>query len=625
MRRPLSLLHKRIITAAILAAVLVLEMVTVLLWAPRLGSPLTPSATETAAPRPVFSISKIDGIADVLGAVSSGRTGAVGDAALRTYAADVRVTSVVLPHHTLAAPQLYDLWSNVAAHADPSVIVIVSPNHDNDGDAAVQTTHGVWATPFGSVETDDALVNALVASGAASDEADPFVNEHGIGTHVSYVAELFPGVPIVPVMGKSPADADDAARLASAFADILPDDALVIASVDFSHYLPADATAAMDAETLSLVADRRYDQIERLHSDHLDSPFAMIAYLLWSDHLGNDVSLVWHDSSHALMGQPNAPGTSYLVYVSSTRVAPAQPVEEPDTETVLTAVGDVMLGRYVATAFSRTTMDAAFGDARSAFAGSDIAFANLESVVTSSEHDTGKEIFFKADPARVDVLQYLGLTHVSVANNHVDDYGRTGWTESVGLLKTAGIIPIGDYADDQEPVFSIVGDKTFAFLAYADVYRAVSLDRLAADIDAAKAEADVVVVSFHWGVEYAHDPVARQVVLAHAAIDAGASVILGHHPHVLQGVETYQDGLILYSLGNFVFDQVGEDENESMVAKIVWNDDGTRSLELIPMRIVGTFPRAATNEERLETFERIAEWSGAELSADFIDVGTLAW
>ncbi|NBS41767.1 hypothetical protein EBS80_03840, partial [bacterium] len=312
------------------------------------------------------------------------------------------------------------------------------------------------------------------------------------------------------------------------FADILPDDALVIASVDFCHYLPADATASMDAETLSYVADRNYTQLERLHSDHLDSPFALIAYLMWSDHKDDDVTLVWHSASHALMGQPNAPGTSYLVYFSSLPALSDSTTQSLiDSSVTLTAAGDMMLGRFVATAFAKTTMDAAFGYAKSVFAGSDVAFANLESVITSSEHDTGKSIFFKADPARVDVLRYLGLTHVSVANNHVDDYGRAGWTESVGLLKTAGIIPVGDYADDQEPVFSTVGDKTFAFLAYADVYRALSLERLAADVAAAKAKADVVVVSFHWGVEYNHDHVARQTDLAHAAVDDGATLVIG--------------------------------------------------------------------------------------------------
>ncbi len=622
--RPLSSLPRnQTIAAAILAAVLVLAGVSIFVSTKRVPPP-------RQASRPIFSIDKIDGIRNVISTLATDN-----NPLPTTHDSQPTLTSLaaaVLPHHTIASAKLLELWSDIAACSEPSVIVIVSPNHENAGEGTVQTTHGVWTTPFGAVETDDALVDALVAGGTATDERKSFVNEHGIGTHVSYVAKLFPGVPIVPVIAKSPADMDDALALVRALQKILPDDALVIASVDFCHYLPADATAKMDAETMAYVADRRYDQLERLHSDHLDSPFALIAYLLWSDAHDNESNLVWHDSSHTLMNDPNAPGTSYLVYFSSTPLPPTTHNPLPTTHTptspiTLTAAGDVMLGRYVATVFSRTTMDAAFADAQSVFAGSDIGFVNLESVLTSSDRDTGKEIHFKADPARTDVLQYLGLTHVSVANNHVDDYGRAGWEESVEILKTADVVPVGDYADDQEPTFSTVGDTTFAFLAYADVYRALSLDRLASDVAAAKERADVVIVSFHWGVEYSHGQTARQVELAHAAIDDGADLVIGSHPHVLGGIETYHDGLILYSLGNFVFDQDGVDQNESAVAKLAFPtaENGTRSLELIPMRIRGTFPRVATENERLATLARIATWSNNALPEDFATTGRLEW
>lgn len=617
--------RKHILTAAIFAAVLAL-VVVIVVTRPRVLPPAKEGIgeVEIVLPRPTFSITNIDGIEDVLNAISS-----VSPQVPPPTQGGVRgggeIRAAVLPHHTKVGSKLVELWSDIAARSAPSVIVIISPNHDNDGEGTLQTTRGVWPTPFGPVETDDGLVNRLVSLDVAADQPDAFVNEHGIGTHVPYLAELFPGTPIVPVMAKSTADLDDARSLELVLEQILPDDALVIASIDFSHYLPQDVTDAMDAETLAWIAGRRYTELERQQSDHFDTPFGLIAYLLWNDRNGFASDLVWQETSHRLLGEPNAPGTSYLVFFSSDSTTPSF-----HDSTTLTVAGDMMLGRAVATSLARTTVPAAFSDAAAVFSGSDLAFANLESVLTSSAQDTGKAIFFKGDPARVDVLNLLGLTHVSVSNNHVDDYGVAGWTESVQHLKDAGVVPVGDYDDRQEPVFAEADGKTFAFLAYADVYRRTDKTLLAEDIAKARASAETVVVSFHWGVEYAHIPTQSQEDLAHAAIDAGASLVIGHHPHVLQGIETYNGGLILYSLGNFVFDQIGTDENESMVAKIVWNPStgsgqATRTLELVPMRVRGTFPRAATNEERLATLGRVVGWSDMEFPEGFATVGKMDW
>jgi poly-gamma-glutamate synthesis protein (capsule biosynthesis protein) len=289
--------------------------------------------------------------------------------------------------------------------------------------------------------------------------------------------------------------------------------------------------------------------------------------------------------------------------------------------------GDLMLGRGVAQSLSKTTVEAAFGEAATAFEGADIAFANLESVLTVVEPSTGKSIHFKGKPERVDVLQLLVLTHVSVANNHVDDYAKKGWADSVKNVAAAGIKPVGGYANDGETIYwadpSEDGNRTtVAFLAYDDTVRRVDKTKLAAAIAQAAKGANLVLVSFHWGAEYKHLPNARQVDLAHAAIDAGADVIIGSHPHVLEGIERYQDGLILYSMGNFIFDQIGADQNETMVARLTIGDK--RTLELIPMRIRSRFPKPATKEERQATLDRVASWSDESMREE-IKTGKINW
>ncbi|MEI6511409.1 MAG: AmmeMemoRadiSam system protein B [Candidatus Uhrbacteria bacterium] len=594
-----------------------------------------------------YPITGILGINDVINAVAAGITpnpslNEGGETQMSETSDSSTISAAILPHHTMTGPQLFGFWTELSTHSNPSVIVIVGPNHPNLGIAQVQTTHGDWPTPFGTVRTDDTLVDKLIATGSATDEPLSFVNEHSIGTHVSYVAKLFPGVPIVPVIAKSTADEGEARSFERSLASVLPPDALIVFSIDFCHYLPADKTAQMDAETISFVDARQYYRIQALHSDHLDSPFSLMTYLLWNDFSGNDSTLVWHSSSHAIQGTPDAPGTSYFVYESTRPLPPKPPPtyeeRKQDPPTDLTAVGDIMLGRSVATALAKTTVESAFSSARSVVNGSGIVFGNLESVLTSSDHDTGKSIHFKGDPARVDVLHYLGFTDLSVANNHVDDYGKAGWSESVQILKDSGFRPVGDYNDHPVPTVGLPsdpqasdsatlasgspGDPTIVFLAYQDLYHPLDNAQIAADIASAKKLGDVVAVSFHWGVEYNHDHTARQTELAHLAIDAGATLVIGSHPHVLEGIEKYKDGLILYSLGNFVFDQVGEDQNESIVVKFHWNADGTRAFELVPMRIVGTFSREATAAESVWTIGRIASWSP---DPTFVHAGEIAW
>ncbi|MBM5790029.1 CapA family protein, partial [Candidatus Parcubacteria bacterium] len=115
--------------------------------------------------------------------------------------------------------------------------------------------------------------------------------------------------------------------------------------------------------------------------------------------------------------------------------------------------------------------------------------------------------------------------------------------------------------------------------------------KIADAINSAKQTHDMVIVSMHWGEEYQPVPEQATVQLAHTLVDAGADVIFGHHPHVLQPVERYKDKLIFYSLGNFVFDQRGEEQNRSLIATVdVW-DDGSLSYLLTPVVIEHYFPR----------------------------------
>jgi poly-gamma-glutamate synthesis protein (capsule biosynthesis protein) len=211
----------------------------------------------------------------------------------------------------------------------------------------------------------------------------------------------------------------------------------------------------------------------------------------------------------------------------------------------------------------------------------DLTFANLETPIAPDAARDVREFLFNAPTEAALALRDAGVDLVAVANNHAFDQGRAGFEETLRRLEASGLrtLGAGPAGSEAGPVRVEAGGLTLAFLSYAYAFnrdgndcpsglpaercpRASILvrERAVEDVRAAAASADAVVVSLHWGVEYARQPRAEDVELAHRLAEAGALVILGHHPHVLQPVELHPlpDGrvaLVAYSLGNFVSNQ----------------------------------------------------------------------
>jgi poly-gamma-glutamate capsule biosynthesis protein CapA/YwtB (metallophosphatase superfamily) len=235
-------------------------------------------------------------------------------------------------------------------------------------------------------------------------------------------------------------------------------------------------------------------------------------------------------------------------------------VSRPRSAT-LVFVGDIMLSRSVGELMAaRQDWLWPFRRIASVTAGADLAFANLESVISDQGTQLGCGYCFRADPRAIAGLASAGFDVLSVANNHAWDYGRAAFDDTVRRLRAADIDPVGA---GREPVIAWAGDTRVAFLAYTDLLPASACSsgvncydpaRMVEDIAHVRTLADVVVVSFHTGEEYmsAND---HQRTIYRAAVDAGADLVVGHHPHVVQEFEQYGRGWIAYSLGNFVFDQ----------------------------------------------------------------------
>lgn len=271
---------------------------------------------------------------------------------------------------------------------------------------------------------------------------------------------------------------------------------------------------------------------------------------------------------------------------------------------IINAVGDIMLGGSGNRFFSRTGYDYPFTATSAVLGSGDITIGNLESPIARSGAEfTGKKFRFKSDPAAAAALRRAGFSYLSLANNHILDFGVIGLRETLATLDDLGISHSGAGADlgsaRRESIVTVKGSR-IALLAYSLTYPAEFYatrgragtapgyeNYYRADIARAKKSADYVIVSFHWGTECREFPGEYQRRTAHGAIDAGADVVLGHHPHVLQGIEYYKKGVVFYSLGNFAFASRSRKADRSMIARITL-ENGVSAVEVIPLNVLYT-------------------------------------
>lgn len=190
----------------------------------------------------------------------------------------------------------------------------------------------------------------------------------------------------------------------------------------------------------------------------------------------------------------------------------------------------------------------------------DMAMANMEGAVTENgEHyPPAMGIDFAFDEADVAQLRYYGFDTFTIANNHLLDQGRAGVTETREQLQRLGYRVTG-CPDGQVAACSVatttVRDMTIGLAGYSMVYGLLDEAAMAEQVRALASSTDVVIANVHWGVEYTNQHNKTQERVAHALVDAGADLVIGHHPHVVQDMERYQGVPIFYSLGNFIFDQ----------------------------------------------------------------------
>jgi len=295
--------------------------------------------------------------------------------------------------------------------------------------------------------------------------------------------------------------------------------------------------------------------------------------------------------------------------------APQQQREETVVaqETTLLFVGDIMLSRSVGAKMEQQDdWRWPFLSIADFLKSADITFGNLETTISDRGRNVGSIYSFRADPKSVEGLTYAGFDALSVANNHMGDWTQQAMEDTFALLEANNIAVIGGGSTQEDAHTAKIIEKNgvrFAFLGYTDLgaryAEAVGeetgiawLDKetMVADIQKAKSASDVVVVSVHMGEEYQLTANTRQRDIASAALNAGATLFIGHHPHVVQNTERKENGYIAYSLGNFVFDQSFSAETmEGLAMKATFEGANLKNVEEIPIAISRQYQASLTD------------------------------
>ena len=294
----------------------------------------------------------------------------------------------------------------------------------------------------------------------------------------------------------------------------------------------------------------------------------------------------------------------------------AEPKESPQRLTML-MVGDIMLDRHIfSIAKKSNNFSYPFERITPLLEGSDLAIANLEGTITANDSvavDSGT-LRFTFSPQFIPALAER-FQIFSLANNHALDFGKAGLSQTRIFLQEANISIFGDPQNKAGVRSTIVSknDFTIGLVGYHALWK-LDTEAIVSEIEKIKPQVHFVIIYPHWGIEYELSPSPVQIKEAHEFIDAGADVIIGSHPHVVQTIELYKNKPIFYSIGNFIFDQYWSEETVRGLAVrlVLEKKDGRlhQTYELLPTHINNTGqPGSAPEAEVSEVLERIATQS----------------
>jgi poly-gamma-glutamate synthesis protein (capsule biosynthesis protein) len=500
--------------------------------------------------------------------VAGGNAALFNDAIARERPTQPRlpqVTGIAVPHHLLAADLIArGFWA--ASGGSYERIVIIGPDHFRRSQRPVATTRRGFDTVLGPVDVDREAADVLIGRPDLVDDSDLFQQEHAISAILPFVRAVFPGTPIVPLVLATGPDRRDWDAIVELLKQIVTPRTLVVQSTDYSHYLLPQVARERDQETLNIIAADSPAAVDKLHqSNHLDSKASQYVQMALQNEVFHSHAVVVANRNSYEYVHEDVPSTSYIVSVYAADGAALSRLVFPDQQIAYFG-GDVFLGRLLTVPLLNKTSRQVLIDGVKRMTNGGPLVVNLEGVILPDppvSFPSGRHVM--DDALAGPVLHDINAIAAGLANNHGFDLGPDGLAASVKALNARSIQPLTHGAIADLGGFRLVA---LNFVGPQDVKGYPVVKRVDSRGGPAQA-ADItrlcnsparppLVALVHWGNEYTTSAGSTERNIAEELAGCGVSLVIGAHSHQASAGLNLAGGgeaLMLYSLGNLLFDQ----------------------------------------------------------------------
>lgn len=470
----------------------------------------------------------------------------------------IPISAGITPHHLIAKDLIENFFSYISSQGKPGTIVLLAPDHFQAGN--ILGNNFITVLPetqkFRGIKVDSSLIKNLSLKNNLIFSNSSISLDHGVTDLMPFVKKYFPDSKIAPFIIPFDVSLEKTDQFAISLNSLAPLKTIVIGSVDFSHYLPASVAKFHDMKSIRTLINFQKEDFKNLEVDSWQALYISRAFALLRNK--EFPKIIGYSNSVDFLGDKNMEETTsyFSVVFEEGDLEETKEIEELNGRTIL-FTGDIMLNREVEYLMDKNSIYYPFKKINQFLRGIDVVVGNLEGpILKNPPNFPVKSLKFAFSPNVVEALSFANFNLLSLANNHTFDAGKIGFKETKEFLKKANINFIGhpiscqeDSLFEKDDITFLAFNKTFPFNCSDD-----EIAKIVKEIRDKNSDKFLIVI-FHWGQEYQLKSSISQQRLAHKIIDAGADLIVGSHPHVVQEIEEYKGKLIFYSLGNFVFDQ----------------------------------------------------------------------
>jgi AmmeMemoRadiSam system protein B len=482
---------------------------------------------------------------------------------------ELNAVAGVVPHHLLAESIIKDFFTYFSEHAQPETIILLSPDHFNTGNVVgnsfitIQPKESEEKQEFCDIKIDNTLIKNLSLENNLIFNNTSLNSDHGITNLTPFIKKYFPQSKLAPFLVPANISLQEIEIFSETLYSLMPEESIVIASVDFSHYLPRNAAQFHDTKSIRTLINFEKDGFKNIEVDSWQALFIARAFAEFKNR--DYPRIIAHSNSADFFENPDIQETTsyFSVVFEKENLQKNQIRQNFEAKTIL-FTGDIMLDRGVERLMQKQSFLYPFEKINQFFKGIDFVIGNLEGPINQNPPNfPDSSLKFAFAPETLQGLNFSNFNLLNLANNHTCNTNSSGLEQTKEFLNKAGIDYVGDPIQCKDG-FLFEKDE-FVFLAFNKTFPFNCADKEIVEIVTNTRKLNpnnFLVVMFHWGNEYQDKSSVWQQNLAHSTIDAGADLIIGHHPHVVQEIEEYKGNLIFYSLGNFIFDMYFSQETQ---------------------------------------------------------------